>query len=124
MQMTKDELLKLQNAMTKVAEFLDMNIVPHMCGTQITVDFGEMQTYCSAPYREKEFHLYVSQKGYSLRYGGLGGLSLVPTDGRFGFYEERAGLALLKEWPQVKHQLMEHVNSIKATKSLLDTFEV
>ena len=124
MNMTKEEQLKLHNALSKIAEFIDVNIIPQLCGTQVTVDFGEVQTYCSAPYREKEFHLFVSQRGCSLRTGGLGGLSLVPTEGCHRYYEEKIGLALLKEWPQVKLELVGHVNSIKTAKSLLDTFEV
>lgn len=124
MNMTKEEQLKLHDALSKIAEFIDVNIIPQLCGTQVTVDFGEVQTYCSAPYREKEFHLTVTPRGCSLRTGGLGGLALVPTDGCFKVYEIKVGMALLKEWPQVKYELVEHVNSIKKAKSLLDTFEV
>ena len=124
MKLTTEEQQKLHNAMAKIAEFLDTEIVPNLCGTQITVDFGDMQTYCSAPYREKEFHLTVSPRGYSMRTGGLGGLSLIPSDGQHSYHSEQAGLALMREWPAAKRQLVEHVDHIKSTKSMLDSFTV
>lgn len=123
MRLTTEERRKLHAALTKVAHFLDEKIVPQMCGTQITVDFGEMQTYCSAPYREKQFHLTVYPNGYGMRSGGLGGLHLPPS-GDYEVYEYNAGLALLKEWPSVKRQLEDHIDGLRATKKLLDNFTV
>lgn len=129
MKFTKEEELRLTNHLSSVAEFIRDEIQSRMAGTDITVDFGAMENYPNFPYREKKWHLYVSDRGCSIRSGGLTGIPVIPAepgseDSRLRYYSLEAGMCLLREWEHVKSALLTHIEEIGKEKRLLDTFKI
>lgn len=122
--MTESEKNKLIANLISVESFIKREVIPNLYGTSVTIDFGPEETYLCPPYREKKYHLTVSKSGCSIRSGGLGGISLVPTDDGNAYYSTEAGLQLLKEWGRIKSELTKHIHEILDNKSLIENFVV
>ena len=122
------ETQKLQKNVLEIVDYIDKNIRPNLHGTSITIDFGPMETYVAPPYRERKYHISVSNGGISGRTGNLG-LS-VATDRDSSFYSETfwgysdAGMALLREWPSIKDELLKHIRRLADDTLLLDNFQI
>lgn len=122
--MTETEKNKLIANLISVESFIEREVIPNLYGTSVTIDFGPEETYCQPPYREKKYHLTVSKSGCSIRSGGLGGISLVPTDDGKSYYSMAAGLQLLKEWKLIKSEFTKHIHEILDSKALIENFVV
>lgn len=46
MRLTSEEHQKLRSNLQKIEDYIVSEICPHMCGTSVTVDFGEEKMYC------------------------------------------------------------------------------
>lgn len=128
MKLTREEKQKLQQNVLKIVGYINENICPNLHGSSITIDFGPMETYFAPTHMEKKYHITVSKEGVSGRTGNLG-LSVVPDNERtfhcmtFWNYED-AGMALLREWPSIKDELLKHVRRVAGDAQLLDTFQI
>lgn len=127
MRLTSEEHQKLRSNLQKIEDYIVSEICPHMCGTSVTVDFGEEKTYYGDKNGiENKYHITVTDKSVSGRTGYLG-LAIVKKDNdsgsSFDTYVE-AGMALLREWPRIKEALRAHLVKVSLNKSVLDTFAV
>lgn len=105
-----------------IEEYIQLNI-----SDRIEVDFGQTKSYMDGT-REKEFHLYVSPTSISCRQGGLGfdfekkstrssTLTTVYTNLEYA-------IALLKNWHSIKATLNTAIAHEKATREMINNFEV
>ena len=126
--MTKEEQSKLQSNVEKIEAYIKAEIIPRLNGTRARVDFGDMHTYVGEPHCEREYHLSVSPNGVSGWTGNLGLTMLPDDDGPIAFMRSfcspDAGVALLRNWPDIKKTLLNHIKDVEETNVLLDDFTV
>lgn len=128
MRLSDEEMKKLKRNVSKIEAYIKAEIIPRLNGTRARVDFGDMRTYVGEPHREREYHLSVSPNGVSGWTGKLG-LTMLPEDDgpiafRRSFCYPDAGLALLREWPMVKKELLKHIQNVEDKRAVLDDFTV
>ena len=126
MKYTQAEKEKICANLDAIKSYIERNVQPNITG-DITVDFGEMKTYCNGD-REKEFHLYVRPNRISGRIGGLGlefereykSSSLTSTVYAHMDY----AIALLREWHNIKATLHTAVQYENETRNLINNFNI
>lgn len=128
MRLTEEEMEKLKRNVAKIDDYIRYEIVPNLRGTSISVGFGEIVKDASQWSGGRKYHLGVSPTGVSGRSGNLG-LTMMPVNAspealRKSFCSPDAGLALLREWPRVKEELLKHIQDIEEKRAALDDFTV
>ena len=84
MRLTSEEHQKLRSNLQKIEDYIVSEICPHMCGTSVTVDFGEEKMYYGDKNGiENKYHITVTDKSVSGRTGYLG-LAIVKKDNDSG----------------------------------------
>ena len=128
MRLTEEEMEKLKRNVAQIDNYIRYEIVPNLRGTSISVGFGEVVRDEDGWTAGRKYHLGVSPNGVSGRSGNLG-LTMMPVNAspealRKSFCSPDAGLALLREWPRVKEELLKHIQDIEENRAVLDDFTV
>lgn len=128
MRLTEEEMEKLKRNVAQIDNYIRYEIVPNLSGTSISVGFGEVVRDEDGWTAGRKYHLGVSPNGVSGRSGNLG-LTMMPVNAspealRKSFCSPDAGLALLREWPRVKKELLKHIQDIEEKRAVLDDFTV
>lgn len=128
MRLTEEEMKKLKRNVSKIDDCIRYEIVPNLRGTSIIVGFCEIVKDASRWSGGRKYHLGVSPNGVSGRSGNLG-LTMMPVNAspealRKSFCYPDVGLALLREWPRVKEELIKHIQDVEEKRAVLDDFTV
>ena len=128
MRLTEEEMKKLKRNVAKIDDYIRYEIIPNLSGTSISVGFGEVVRDEDGWTAGRKYHLGVSPNGVSGRKGNLG-LTMMPVNASPGalcksFCYPDDGLALLREWPMVKKELLKHIQDIEEKRAVLDDFTV
>lgn len=128
MRLSDEEMKKLKRNVAKIDDYIRYEIIPNLSGTSISVGFGEVVRDEDGWTAGRKYHLGVSPNGVSGRSGNLG-LTMMPVNAspealRKSFCSPDAGLALLREWPRVKKELLKHIQDIEEKRAVLDDFTV
>jgi hypothetical protein len=123
---TQAEREKIHANLDAIKAYIEREIQPHIT-SRVTVDFGSIESYLDGT-RENKFHIYVYPDGVRGRTGGLG----------FGFEKLKPGepymataynqwdyaVGLLKAWRSIKATLHTSIEHEKATRNMINNFEV
>ncbi len=128
MRLSDEEMKKLKRNVAKIDDYIRYEIIPNLSRTSISVGFGEVVRDEDGWTAGRKYHLGVSPNGVSGRSGNLG-LTMMPVNAspealRKSFCSPDAGLALLREWPRVKKELLKHIQDIEEKRAVLDDFTV
>lgn len=123
---TQAEREKIAENLIAIQNYIEEYIQPNITSS-ITVDFGHTKNYMDGT-REKEFHLYVSPTSLSCRQGGLG-FDYAKTSQRSStcttvYSNLEYAVALIKEWRTIKATLNTAIEHEKATREMINNFEV
>lgn len=128
MRLTDEEMKKLKRNVSKIDDYIRYEIVPNLRGTSISVGFGEIVKDGSRWSGGRKYRLCVSPEGVCGRAGNHG-LTMMPNSPNRealceSFCSPDAGLALLREWPRVKEELLKHIQDVEEKRAVLDDFTV
>lgn len=128
MRLTEEEMEKLKRNVSKIDDYIRYEIVPNLRGTSIIVGFGEIVKDASRWSGGRKYQLCVSPEGVWGRSGNHE-LAMMPNSPNrkalcWSFCSPDAGLALLREWPMVKKELLKHIQNVEEKRAVLDDFTV